>query len=991
IPNSVTSIGSSAFQDCSGLTSVTIPNSVTSIGSGAFAYCPGLTSVIIPPSVTAIGNDAFTGCRGLKKSAYPNTLREPFLSGIKVAYNPEGAIVEDGWIYGPEKKEIIFAPFSFIGDYTVPETIESIGSSAFAGCSDLTSVIIPGSVTKIGDNAFNGCSGLIKLAYPNTYTLRNYFFSNGGINGIKVAYNPEGAIIEDGWIYGPEKKEILFAPWSLEGEYTISETVESIGSSAFDGCSELTTIEVKNPVPPTFDVSSFNGLYDSVEVTIPQESAELYLSSDWTRFKNLRVSGSGAQVISADDGTLNYYLIPAAGADDKNRAVVKAGNYSGEVTIPERFTYTDSEGNNTRYYVSGIGYQAFKNSSITKVNFNSRIDLKTIGDEAFSGCNELTAFEIPNTVETIGSSAFENCGALTQIEIPNSVISIGSGAFRDCRGLTSLTIPESVTSIGASAFYGCSGLDSITIGNKVETIGANAFKNCDGLDSVTIGNSVTSIGESAFDGCSSLTKAEFASIEHLCSISFGDNSSNPLRYAHNLYINGENITEVIIPESVTSIGFSTFFGCSSLTSVEIPNSVTSIGSCAFFGCGLTSLEIPNSVTSIKAHAFRQCGDLYSVVIPNSVTSIGVCAFAECNWLHYVVIGNSVTSIGEEAFNDFNLRSITFNESSNPIEFGKNAFPMNKVTSLYWGRPIGELSFSFSNIEDLTIGNVATSIPDNKFKGLKSLKTLKLGNNITEIGANAFSGCTALTEVVVPASVETIGESAFAGNSEMKTIIMGANVKSIGDNAFKDCPAENVYITAQTPPEAPNTAFSTYTGKLWLQDPGDNSVIDAYYDAFTCWDRFDSFAMISATEIASDSEKVINGKPGDQIQLTATVAPADATLPQIFWRSTNPEVATVDVKGLVTILAASEDNARAAGEPCSIIAETLYDNCPMLVFNVNSEIVGIEEISVEPTQTEADGPMEVYNLRGVKVGTSVDGLAPGLYIVRQGSKTTKVAI
>ena len=162
----------------------------------------------------------------------------------------------------------------------------------------------------------------------------------------------------------------------------------------------------------------------------------------------------------------------------------------------------------------------------------------------------------------------------------------------------------SVTSIGNEAFRNCSRLTSITIGNSVTSIGEYAFLNCSGLTSITIGNSVTSIGDNAFV-CSGLNKVIISDIAAWCKISFGD---NPLYYAHHLYSNEDTeITDLVIPNNVTSIGGSAFSKCTGLTSIEIPNSVTSIGGEAFRGCsGLTSITIPNSVTSIGEYAFSGC-------------------------------------------------------------------------------------------------------------------------------------------------------------------------------------------------------------------------------------------------------------------------------------------------------------------------------------------------------------------------------------------------
>ena len=313
-----------------------------------------------------------------------------------------------------------------------------------------------------------------------------------------------------------------------------------------------------------------------------------------------------------------------------------------------------------------------------KIKFDENVFLVTeIDSYAFSGCSGLTSIEIPNSVTSIGDGAFSGCSGLTSIEIPNSVTSIGYRAFKNCSGLTSIEIPNSVTSIGNGAFSGCSGLTSIEIPNSVTSIGECwVFSDCSGLTSIVVeaGNPVYDSREN----CNAIIETETNKLIAGCQNSF-------------------------IPNSVTSIGFGAFDGCSGLTSIEIPNSVTSIGERAFSYCSgltsvvwnaiycsniydanlfhpfwgstenLTSFVFGDSVQYIPSYLCANMSKLTSIEIPNSVNSIGDGAFYDCSGLTSVTIGNSVISIGKSVF-DCCYRIIEINcKPITPPNIDSNSF------------------------------------------------------------------------------------------------------------------------------------------------------------------------------------------------------------------------------------------------------------------------------------------------------------------------------
>ena len=253
--------------------------------------------------------------------------------------------------------------------------------------------------------------------------------------------------------------------------------------------------------------------------------------------------------------------------------------------------------------VTSIGVSAFCHcTGLTSITIPNSVT--SIGSGAFEGCDVLTSVTIPNSVTSIGDLAFSYCSSLTSVTIPNSVTSIGNEAFRDCRGLTSFTIPSSVTSIGRYTFSGCRSMTSVTIPNSVTSIGAYAFVGCSSLTSVTIPNSVTSIGYGAFASCSSLTSVTIPnSVTSIGEYAFSGCKIQEIHFTGTLE---EWIGKSWNP-SIISSSYALYISNSLVTNVVIPNGVTSIGSYAFSCCNcLKNVILGSSVKLLEAGAFYEC-------------------------------------------------------------------------------------------------------------------------------------------------------------------------------------------------------------------------------------------------------------------------------------------------------------------------------------------------------------------------------------------------
>ena len=433
--------------------------------------------------------------------------------------------------------------------------------------------------------------------------------------------------------------------------------------------------------------------------------------------------------------------------------------------------------------VTSIGNYAFSGcTGLTSIEIPNSIT--GIGSGTFSGCTGLTSIVLPNSVTSMGNSAFHGCSGLTSIVIPNSVTSIDNRTFLGCKGLTSIMIPNSVTSIGDSTFYGCKGLTSIVIPNSVTSIGNHAFYGCNGLTSIVIPNSVTKISDRTFYGCTSLTSIEFP---------------NSLKSIGNRAFYGcTSLTSIEIPNSVKSIGDGAFSNCtgkatihcdlgpwligSKFDVIEIGEEVTTIGNSAFANyIYLTNIIVPNSITSVGRSAFKGCTNLqYNerdnalyigndnnpcvVLIKTKDKEIETCyidknckviyerAFSNCKNLTKIEIPNSVMNIGHYAFSD--CPKLHFNEKGNALYLGNTD---NPYVSL-----IKTKSF---NISSCDIDKNCKFVHDGAFKDCEKLMRIIIPSKMISIGDSVFSGCKLRDIQVLNETPSSITETSFNVQSQ----------------------------------------------------------------------------------------------------------------------------------------------------------------------------------------------------------------------------------
>lgn len=785
---SVTSVYTNAFNGSSELKSITLPNTITSIGTGAFYGCTGLQSIQLD------------------------------------AANPY-FVFANGILYNKSQSQIICCLTNTTGKIEIPQTVTTILTGAFYGCTEIKSVVIPNSVNSINSQAFYNCTG-----------LANVIIGDSTNTGIRSSV--------------------------------------SIQSTAFTGCSALTTLSINVPIASyyypfqnlislkTLTIGNSVSTIDNIIFSALPELSKVILGQSKLNPANITVApGAFKGSSKLDLLILNCNL--------------QITNYIYSVTSP----FSSISGLTIGEKVSSIGNYAF--SGCTKLmNVNVSNGVTSIGNNVFAGCTSVTDFTLGSSVSQLGTEVFTGCSSLLNInansanvnysslngvlfsfdkltliqypagriggyEIPTQVKTIGAKAFQSCPGLQSVIIPPATTSIQSSAFGSCSGLTQVTIGHAdsvstaAVTISGDAFTNCTAIATLTlnkaiyytssdnspfknltalttlyVGDKVGSIPDYAFSGCTGLklvrlgqnsgignsaitvSASAFSGCANFSSLEL-NRSINITRYASPF----TTISNLTVGNGVTSIGSQAFYKCINIESVALPLSVQKIGSSAFQDCSKLQSATFSGVDSIGSGAFGGCSALTNIVIPNTVKNIQETVFYGCTGLTSITLGNATTQIGGRAFYGCShLASIIIPNSVQVIY--ENAFQ------------------SCSGLLSVTLGTSLSKIKSYAFSGCSSLQSIQFPGSLTSIEDNAFENCKGLTSLFIPSTIRSIGTSTFTNCSGITTITIGdANNPglplSFNMNSFVGC--TGVKTLVQNKDIVNNSSYCPFMGFTALEN------------------------------------------------------------------------------------------------------------------------------------------------------------------------------
>ena len=746
IPQTVATIGDYAFNKCAGLESIELPTTLNSLGASSFANCSKLETINVKAQSTSLGTSAFDGLpetfvinvAPARWKAYRSAENwSNYAEHIKAEGVTDETNLIDGLYYAitdfatPTVKLIGFETVS--EDVVIPDVVTinnqeykvtHIDANAFEGATELMRLIVPETIETISSTAFYGLDKTTVKIYVYEEKYATYCADNNWadyldmleviatINNFtlnKIKYD----------VRGSDKKQVFIVGYesSLAGDLTLEPTVTyekktyqltGIGSSAFENCTELNSITFTSNIA-TIEQGAFANCTGLTSITIPE-----------------KVTVVADEVFKGCSQLKNVTL------HDK---ITEIGKYSfanckyiTELTIPEN--------------VTEIGEGAFYGcAKLKRANIPEAITI--ISDNMFNSCYNLDTVNFSKNVEAIGKSSFYNCQKLTVIDIPKNIKSIGETAFFGCESLKMVVNYSEECTLGAKAFHSISPNYWIYVPESK----LDWYKKAENW--ISYSNFMKPLKD---DGKSFLLNGIYYRItdfdnlyvqifgyESLSTkltvpekVTFNDKEYTVTSIANNSFENCTIIQEITLPETIGYIGKEAFSNCTKLTTINIPEKITAILEKTFSGCKLLKgIKIPKSVTKIGEYAFANCETLKYADLPPNLEAINEGIFSGCHHLLNLVIPVNIESIAENAFSYCStIHEIIFPEKVKTIK--ASAFVANL------------------NLEEIEIPATLTQIENNSFVDCWILKTVIVKGDNTNIGENVFEGCDKINTIYVPA-------------------------------------------------------------------------------------------------------------------------------------------------------------------------------------------------------------------------------------------------
>lgn len=721
--------------------------------------------------------------------------------------------------------------------------------------NSLADVVIPDYVSMVKGGALKFCGGYIKsLTIPflgssydesDIYHLGYLFGDPSDTSNKSVPAGLETLTVTGGNIQSSSLKNC-----SNLKRITFGENVRSIGEAALAGCTSLEEIDLPF-IGQKYDVSKE---YNQSEYGYRAEEAKFgYI------FDNI-------------PETLKKVTIRKGFVyNDKDVSSSLSGLYSGNI---EELDYTSA---NDTLYVN-----LFANAGKLK-RITVRGDVKKIEGDLFGYKADASEIILPETITEIGDGAFKNCPNLVKISIPN-VAKIGANAFDGCVSLGEVVADGNIVSIGDYAFRNCAKLGELDIGNKLVSIGNGAFENCEALYRFEIPASVTTIGNGAFANCTGVI--EVVNLSSLSSVKGSDDLGGLCKYAWDVLTSADEprkisnvdgfiiydrdipnegdllikyvgtAKEVAIPDGIWIIYKAAFYANENITKVIMPESVDQIGTEAFRNCiNLKTVVLSDYVHYFAEYAFAGCTSLDEINIPSTVSNLPMGVFEGCESLETITLPSSLMGIHENAFYGSGLKGEIILPGKLEV-LNAGAFGGSKITKIEIPGRITTISESaFENCSELTevvLPADVKIIEAGAFRSCGKLANINLPEGLEEIRAEAFRYCESLASVDLPESLKVLAAGAF-WKSAITSVVIPSGVTVIEDNVFALCTALNEVTLHSKITRIGKDAFRR-TGITKISIP--ESVVDFGEQAFADCENLTSFVFPNGTQ--SIGKAVLSG-------------------------------------------------------------------------------------------------------------------------------------